>query len=214
MANSTRKKLTKKEVLELQADLQEKIDNYEKNEKPVWEKDDVTPAEMFDAIKKYDNGIGGIKMTKNRYALNSDKIEPRYVQPTVNKMLLIIQEPGRTLEYIDPAVISMYIKDNLEQPFHYLAARMADDLNYNYLDTLNYLDGNILYYNIPEGDHYTPILWDCDKTVPEWVDEAINCIYNWYGLHSTKNHEVPKFSKQIGEFADKLKRKHAELYTV
>lgn len=213
--------VNQRDLLKLQNELRDKIKNhegdndmvYKKKEKkdlttfekpvrPVWEKDEVTRDEMLGAIDDYDKKHG------KKSIFPKESYKARYVQPTLTQMVITIQEPGRPVVAVDSAVISMYIKDNLEQPFHYLVARMADELNYNYLDLMNYLMDRVLYYNTPEGDHYIPVLWECDKTVPGWVDDIMDCVYNWQGFHSTKRHEVRK----TPDFMDKLKNRLTKKY--
>ena len=113
---------------------------------------------------------------KNISVASFHKRVPRYVPCSVGTIVRSILLEGRELERIDPSVISLYIKDNFNQPYHDLITRMSLDLNYNFIDLYNYLNNITLAYHVQDEAtlQYYPVKWECEKVLPEWIQSLIS----------------------------------------
>ena len=109
-----------------------------------------------------------LKATKSQRKQNARRI----TQEMVEKALSI---KGRPLKTIDSALLSLYIQDDLNQQFYELLTRMGLDLHYNFMDLYNYYkDAELGYHVGVNGKTFDFVIWDCERTLPDWIMEQIN----------------------------------------
>ena len=99
----------------------------------------------------------------------SKRSNPRFVPTTNGNIIEALTLKGRELVSIDSALMSMYIKDNLDQTYLDLVTRLSLELDYNFIDVHGYLKDKVLWYNRRDIDNYNIEIWEVEKVLPSWV---------------------------------------------